>query len=65
MAGTDREAWMRIKPDGSLDEIWREPPVPWWRKTPDQRYGALLEEILRNNPKLTREKAKAMLDAFW
>jgi hypothetical protein len=56
---------MRIKPDGSLDEIWREPPVPWWRKTPDQRYGALLEEILRNNPKLTREKAKAMLDAFW
>ena len=20
---------MRIKPDGSLDEIWREPPARW------------------------------------
>ncbi len=55
---------MRYKPDGTLDEVWRK-PVPWWRKTPDQRYDELLEEILCNNPALTREEAKAMLDQFW
>jgi hypothetical protein len=25
IARQDREAWMRIKPDGSLDEIWTKP----------------------------------------
>ena len=54
---------MRIKPDGTLDEVWREPATPWWRKTPEQEYDELLERILRNNPKLTRAKAKEMLDA--
>jgi hypothetical protein len=54
---------MRIKPDGTLDEIWREPADPWWRKTSQQEYDALLERILRNNPTITRAKAKEMLDA--
>jgi hypothetical protein len=58
-----REASMRIKPDGTLDEVWREPEVPWWRKTAEQEYDELLERILRNNPTLTRAKAKEMLDA--
>ena len=55
-----REASMRIKPDGTLDEVWRE-PAPWQTKKPAPWYDQLLEEILRNNPKLTRAKAKAML----
>jgi hypothetical protein len=58
-----REASMRIKPDGTLDEVWRELETPWWRKTSGQEYGALLERILRNNPTITRAKAKEMLDA--
>jgi hypothetical protein len=57
-----REVWMRIKPDGTLDEVWREPEAPWWRTTPPHEYDALLERILRNNPTITREKAKEMLD---
>jgi hypothetical protein len=52
---------MRLNPDGTLDEIWREPD-PWWRTTSEQEYDELLERILRNNPTLTRAKAKEMLD---
>ncbi len=59
---------MRIKPDGTLDEVWREPPVPWWRKTSEQEYDELLEQILRTNPTLTRAqasaKAKEILDTL-
>jgi hypothetical protein len=58
-----REASMRIKPDGTLDEVWREPADPWWRKTPQQEYDDMLERILRHNPTLTRKRAKEMLDA--
>jgi hypothetical protein len=58
-----REASMRIKPDGTLDEVWRELETPWWRNTSGQEYDALLERILRNNPTITRAKAKEMLDA--
>ena len=54
---------MRIKPDGTLDEVWREPVAPRPFKTQKQKYDELLEQILRNNPTLTRAKAKAMLDA--
>ncbi len=53
---------MRIKPDGTLDEVWREPD-PWWRNMSQQEYDALLERMLRNNPTLTRKQAKEMLDA--
>jgi hypothetical protein len=63
MTGMDREARMRIKPDGTLDEAWREPETPWWRKMPRQEYDELLERILRNSPTLTHTKAKEMLDA--
>jgi hypothetical protein len=59
-----REVWMRIKPDGTLDEVWREPVAPWWtKKLSQQEYDELLKRILRNNPTITREKAKEMLDA--
>jgi hypothetical protein len=54
-----REASMRIKPDGTLDEIWREPSASRPIKTPQQEYDELLEQILRTNPKLTRAKANA------
>jgi hypothetical protein len=54
---------MRIKPDGTLDEVWREPEIPWRRKTSEQEYDELLERILQNNPTLPRAKAKEMLDA--
>jgi hypothetical protein len=54
---------MRYKPDGTLDEVWRELETPWWQTTSQQEYDALLERILRNNPTLTRAKAKEMLDA--
>jgi hypothetical protein len=58
-----REASIRIKPDGTLDEVWRELETPWWQKTSGQEYDALLERILRNNPTITRARAKEMLDA--
>jgi hypothetical protein len=59
MTGMDRETRMRLKPDGTLDEIWREPPASRPIKTPQQEYDELLEQILRTNPKLTRAKANA------
>jgi hypothetical protein len=54
---------MRIKPDGTLDEVWREPETPWWQNMSKAEYNELLERLLRNNPTLTRAKAKEMLDA--
>jgi hypothetical protein len=27
---------MRIKPDGTLDEVWREPADPWWDRAHEQ-----------------------------
>jgi hypothetical protein len=63
MTGMDREARMRIKPDGTLDEVWRELETPWWRNMSEAEYDALLDQILRNNPTLTHAKAKEMLDA--
>jgi len=57
---------MRIKPDGTLDEVWPEPAALRPFETQKQEYDALLEQILRNNPTLTRAKAstkaKEMLD---
>jgi hypothetical protein len=63
MTGTNREARKRYKPDATLDEVWRELETPWWRKTSQQEYDEMLERILRNNPTLTRKRAKEMLDA--
>jgi hypothetical protein len=48
---------MRLKPDGSLDLDWREPPA----QTSDEIYQEILQNVLHNNPKLTREEAEAML----
>jgi hypothetical protein len=48
---------MRLKPDGSLDLDWWEPAV----QTPDQIYQDILDNVLRNNPSLTREEAQAIL----
>jgi hypothetical protein len=48
---------MRIKPDGTLDEVWPEPAALRPFETQKQEYDALLEQILRNNPTLTRAKA--------
>ena len=57
---------MRLKDDGTLDLDWREVRRPWWMKTAGRaREADLLNSILRNNPKLTREEAEAMLDLFW
>jgi hypothetical protein len=63
MTGTDREVWVRYKPDASLDEVWRE-PVPWWKKTQEQRNAALLNDLLRNHPGMTREEAQEQIDLF-
>jgi hypothetical protein len=48
---------MRMKPDGSLDLDWREPPA----QTPEELYQEILENVLRDTPALTREEAVAML----
>jgi hypothetical protein len=68
MTGSKREACMRFKPDGTVDEVWREPAAPRPFKTQKQEYDELLEQILRNNPKLTRAQAsaqaKGILDAL-
>jgi hypothetical protein len=56
---------MRIKSDGSLDP-WKDQPSAHQRptRTPEERRAHLLNSILRNNPKLTREEAEEMLDLF-
>jgi hypothetical protein len=55
---------MRIKPDGTLDGVWREPAAPWRKKTPEQRYEEWLNDILRKHPGMTREEAKKIIDLF-
>jgi hypothetical protein len=48
---------MRFKPDGTVDEIWREPPAPWWRKTPEpeaERYARSQRPI--KTPEQWRER---------
>jgi hypothetical protein len=34
-------------------------------QTPEPQHQGLLDEILRNNPALTRKEAQAMLDQFF
>jgi hypothetical protein len=40
------------------------PPAPWLTKTPERWEEELLNEILRQHPRLTREEAQEMLDLF-
>ena len=56
---------MHIKSDGSLDP-WKDQPSsnPPPTRTPEERRAHLLNSILRNNPKLTREEAEELLDLF-
>jgi hypothetical protein len=56
---------MHIKSDGNLDP-WKDQPSANQRptRTPEERRAHLLNSILRNNPKLTREGAEEMLDSF-
>jgi hypothetical protein len=67
MVGTDREAWMRFKPDGALDEVWRRPAPPSTRQPGlprELRDETLIADMLRNHPGMTREEAQQMLDLF-
>ena len=53
---------MHLKVDGSPDLDWRKARKPWRMKTPEERRADLLEMILRNNPELTSEDARGLLD---
>ncbi len=59
MTGTNREAWIRIKPDGTLDEIWRARPLPprLPAKTPEQLRAELIEALLHLYSTLSRVEA--------
>jgi hypothetical protein len=55
-----REACMRIKPDGTLDEVWRARPLsprpP--AKTLEQMRAELIEALLLLYPTLSRAEAE-------
>jgi len=54
------EVLMRLRDDGILDLDWRPPPP----QTSQDIYDEILETVLRNNPKLTREEAVEMLALY-
>ena len=56
---------MRIKPDGTLDEVWRARPLPPRppAKTPEHLRAELIEALLRLYPTLSRAKAEEHADA--
>jgi hypothetical protein len=56
---------MRIKPDGTLDEIWRVRPLPPRppANTPAQRREELIEALLHLYPTLSRAEAAEHADA--
>jgi hypothetical protein len=66
MVGSKREAYMRIKPDGTLDEIWRARPLPPRppAKTPEQLRADLIEALLFLDPTLSRAEAEKHTDAY-
>jgi hypothetical protein len=66
MVGSKREAYMRIKPDGTLDEIWRARPLPprLPAKTPEQLRADLIEALLFLDPTLSRAEAEKHTDAY-
>jgi hypothetical protein len=53
---------VRLKPDGSLDLDWRDPPPV---KTTEQMFEELISELMRDDPQLTREEAEKHLDGFF
>jgi hypothetical protein len=53
------------KKAGSPDLDWRKARKPWRMKTPEERRADLLNMILRNNPELTPEEAKELLDSIF
>ena len=57
---------MRIKPDGTLDEVWRARPLPPWppAKTPEQLRADLIEALLLLYPNLSRAEAEERADAY-
>jgi hypothetical protein len=56
---------MRLKADGSLDLDWREPAPAKTPEQLDEEMGErILDNVLSNNPLLTREEAQAMLAHF-
>jgi hypothetical protein len=69
-----REAWMRIKPEGTLDADWWEPGSSKTEqyarsqhptKTPEQLREQLINNLLRARPTLTRETAAEQIDAVF
>ena len=56
---------MCSKKAGSPDLDWRKARKPWRMKTPEERRADLLEMILRNNPELTPEEARFLLDSIF
>jgi hypothetical protein len=61
---------MRFKADGALDEVWRArrvpvmPPVRTAEELERMR-GELIEELVRDYPTMTRERATELIDAFF
>jgi hypothetical protein len=53
---------MRLKPDGSLDLDWRDPPPV---KTTEQIREELVSELMSDDPQLTREEAEKEVDAVF
>ena len=51
---------MRLKPDGTPEEVWRE-PLP---KTIEQIREEMIKALLRVYPTMSREKAEEHVDAY-
>jgi hypothetical protein len=54
---------MRVKPDGSLDLDWRDPP-PKTLEDYEQMTEQVIQDLLRAHPTLTREEAERSLEGF-
>jgi hypothetical protein len=68
MTGSNREARMRFKPDGTLDEVWRARRVPVLPPLTAEDVERMREEVivqhLRDYPNMTRKQVEDELEAF-
>ena len=56
---------MRLKLDGTPDEVWRWQPLPWNQMTYEQKREHLIEQLLWHYPTMTRERAAEHIDAVF
>jgi hypothetical protein len=68
LTGSNREASMRYKPDGTLDEVWQARRVPVMPRLTAEDVERMREEVivqhLRHYPTMTRKEVEDEMEAF-